>query len=1216
MIDGEGDSGVRDEGGSPSSDIDPFGSGVDPFASGVDPFASTPGGAGKNSPRSLGGGVQAMSADELAGGGDGYGDNDFRPIDLTGVVLGNLHIERKLGQGGMGEVWRGRNVDLDVPVAVKVLPPEMAADPQFVMRFVREARAVAMLDHPNIVRVFDAGRRECQGRVLRVMVMELVEGKDALEMMLAGKGGKLSPREAAEVALGAAKALRYAHSKAVIHRDIKPANILVGGGKLGGPRLDAVVKVLDFGLARVLEDRIGGGPSEGLQSGTGHIVGTPHYMPPEQARGLAVDGRADVYSLGVTLYELLTGSLPFEGGTAFSIIEGHVREPMPFPRERFADVPESLRGLVEGMCAKEADDRIPLKQVIEGLERFLGISQVSAATPRSMVTTAVRHNISTPANTFIGREREFGELAELFAEGARLVTVMGPGGVGKTRFTQEFGLRVVGSYSGGVWFCDLTEARTVDGVCHAVGMGMGIPLTTADGVAQIHAAMRMRGAMLIVLDNFEQVTEFAAATVGVWMKDTSEVRFLVSSREPLHVRGEQGYPLQPLDGADGAAGVELFLDRAREVKPGYQPDAETVTAITELVRQLDGIPLAIELAAARVSAMSPQQILLKMPRRFDLLTSRRRDASARQMTLRGAIEWSWDLLKPWEQAAMAQCSVFVDGFFLDAAEAVIDLSEFPEAPFTMDVVEALVEKSLLRAYAVPQLPGETRYRMLESIRDFAAWKMGSMGGNAQSAEHDVSRLRRRHAEFYVGYAEHWQKRVGTHSVVEALTRGQIELENLFAVQDTFAKEDPELAAKSIIAQFEVMRIRGPWQDLVTRLERALSGLTGFVPTDARLLDNPTIVSAKMVSLLVFAYEAVGVGISEDVTSKMAIAMAEKVDTASPSAESKRVLSMAYRSCYIRGNGSGDLHDESLPILKKSEEAARAANDVWLAELARVGAAIPMLMAGRFDEAQELLLSSKAVLQKIGDKHAIAGLIHNQGMLFASRSELDKALACYAEAAELNRELGNKAWLARNYGGSGSAHFLAGRYEESLKQQLESLRIYREMGIRLGTAGPIYNIAEVLQAIGKYAESETYFAEALALGLEYDAVRLVEYVYAMRPLAFVKWAIAGAPETKRVLTQALSDLEASRKLRYPKGLPEGQEDAEPYYTAVEARAWWEFARLGGDDTAECQEKAIAMAAAAWRVSNAMAEDDREKLKSDAKGYFQREAYVLLAGVPLA
>jgi predicted ATPase len=1056
----------------------------------------TPGDAGSIT-RELQVAMQAESAPVAEPG-------DF--VDLTGVTLDNLLIERRLGFGGMGEVWKGRDTELDIAVAVKVLQSHLASDPNFVIRFLREARAVARLDHPNIVRVYQAGRREHQGRYLRVMVMEFVDGVDVHEAMRAGQGGRLDPRRAAEIALGVANALRYAHAKGVVHRDIKPENLLV-------PRDGAGVKVLDFGLALLNASSL-------RVTKSNAILGTPQYMSPEQAQGKHADARADIYSLGITLYELLTGQVPFPGESAFTMIEGHVKGELTFPTQAFDRVPPMFRELISGMCAKAPDDRVPLKHVIEKLEEFLGVSHATA-TPATR--EGPRTNLSPLPTSFVGRESELEELRQRLKGGARLVTVMGPGGIGKTRFTREYGLSVAGDYPGGVWFCDLTEARSELGVCHGVGQGMDIPLTQADPIAQIHAALRMRGRMLIILDNFEQVAEHAAATLGKWLHDTPEVQFIASSREPLHLDGEKTFPLNALDAGDFAAAVQLFADRASDVRKGFALDDSNRQAVHRIVQELDGIPLAIELAAARVAALSPQQIVERLPRRFELLTSRRRDASAKQQTLRNAIEWSWNLLAPYEQLALAQCSVFRDGFFLEAAEAVLDLGgsgvpPLPEGggagdsargeagtasqligrrpmPLTMDVVESLVEKSLLRAYETPELPGETRYRMYESIREFADWKMAdpdairsagvppaqstavppassSAAGTAAlrpTGPEAAQALRLRHAEHYVSYAEAWDEKILRHAGLEALNRISLEFENLFTVQDGLEAYEPGLAARALLAVDGTLRTRGPWLPRIPRLERALP----------RAGESDMALKTKLLTALAAAHMDCGSRDEMDRASTEAIACASNIG-ADP--EALRLKARAFQTRGLVHSRLGE-YDAALSRYAEAEAIHRELGDrVGVAGNVHLRGDVHM-NRGEYDAALACYVEAEPVNRELGNLVGIAANVSNRGLVHTYRREDDIALACLAAAEALNRELGSRAAISANVGNRGLVHMNRREYDPALACFAETETISRELGNRFGVAGCIHNRGMIHSDRRDYDAALACYAEAEAINRE-------------------------------------------------------------------------------------------------------------------------------------
>ncbi len=226
---------------------------------------------------------------------------------------------------------------------------------------------------------------------------------------------------------------------------------------------------------------------------------------------------------------------------------------------------------------------------------------------------------------------------------------------------------------------------------------LGVLLSKGDPVVQLGHAIAGRGRCLVILDNFEQLLAHAGATLGHWLDRASDAAFVVTSRERLHLPGEELIVVEPLALATDA--VELFAARAQAVGPGFALSDANRAAVTEVVRLLDGLPLAIELAAARVRVLSPAQIVERLKDRFKLLAGARGTAG-RQATLKAAIDWSWDLMTACEQAALAQCSVFEGGFTLEAAEATLNLSRWPEAPPTIDVVQALVDKSLLRCWHV------------------------------------------------------------------------------------------------------------------------------------------------------------------------------------------------------------------------------------------------------------------------------------------------------------------------------------------------------------------------------------------------------------------------------------------------------------------------------------------------------------------------------------
>ncbi len=325
------------------------------------------------------------------------------------------------------------------------------------------------------------------------------------------------------------------------------------------------------------------------------------------------------------------------------------------------------------------------------------------------LTSLHQTNLPIPSTPFLGRERELAQVLGLLSqEGVRLLTLTGPGGTGKTRLGLQAAGGLADRYPHGVWWVPLAPLRDPELVPATAAQALG----AKDGLGE-HIGDK---SMLVLFDNFEQVVEAAAEVAGL-LASCANLDLLVTSREPLHVTGEQEYAVPPLVHEEG---VGFFLARARAVKPDFQADE----AVSEICRRLDDLPLALELAAARVKALSSKQILERLEQRLPLLTGGARDLPERQRTLRATIEWSHELLTSEDQRLFARLAVFAGGCTLEAAEEV--------AAADVDALQSLVDKSLLR-------PSEERYWMLETIREYAAERLAGRDeedrlGEDESAE--------------------------------------------------------------------------------------------------------------------------------------------------------------------------------------------------------------------------------------------------------------------------------------------------------------------------------------------------------------------------------------------------------------------------------------------------------------------------------------------------
>jgi predicted ATPase/class 3 adenylate cyclase/Tfp pilus assembly protein PilF len=677
-----------------------------------------------------------------------------------------------------------------------------------------------------------------------------------------------------------------------------------------------------------------------------------------------------------------------------------------------------------------------LKGVAEPVELFEAGDEAAAFMPPSDAEKAyrvarqgdlwvpvreVRHNLAPERDSFVGREAELRALADAFEAGARLVTVVGPGGTGKTRLARRYAAAWLGEWPGGVYFCDLSEAHDLSGVQLAVALALGVPLVKGDASAQLGHAIAGRGRCLVILDNFEQVQAHAHATVGTWLDMTRDARFVVTSRERLHLAGEVVAELDPLPPGDDA--IALFAARARAQQPHFAVDEGNLAAVSEIVRLLDGLPLAIELAAARVRVLSPAQILARMQDRFALLTGAR-GVAARQATLKAAIDWSWDLLAPWERSALAQCSVFDGGFTLEAAEAVVGLNDWPDAPNVLDAVQALVDKSLLRAWhpnAARRLDiAEPFFGMYLSIHEYAAQKLLAFGDRL------VADTQQRHASYFAGF--------GSDAAIDALLRDgganrrrtlALELDNLVsACRRAIGRHQADLAASCFLAAWAVLEAQGPY-GLASELGLQVAALDGLGPHRAALVHS--------------------------------------------------ALAQALRS-------QGDIA-RSEGVLACALTLAQAADDRRALAIASREWAVARHRDGRIEEAQRGFDTALAVHEALNDRAQLGALRANFANLQMELGHMAAAQDSYHEAIALHREVGNRAAEGIAIGNLGTLHHELGRLDEAHAAYDEALRIHRKTGSLLQEAITLCNLGVLVAQRGDPGGAAAHYRDALTIHRE-------------------------------------------------------------------------------------------------------------------------------------
>lgn len=447
----------------------------------------------------------------------------------------------------------------------------------------------------------------------------------------------------------------------------------------------------------------------------------------------------------------------------------------------------------------------------------LVIPGLPANFPPLRTLVAPPHNLPRPSTPLLGRASEIEAIGALLQGGARLVTLTGPGGAGKTRLAQAIGASRLGDYPAGTFFIPLAPITDPGLVAPTIAHVIGVQEQPGRDVLDSLKAHLDGQVMLLVLDNFEQVVG-AAPVVANLLAACDGLRTLVTSREALRLRGEHEFPVPPLAVPrpqythDGAAlsqfgAVQLFIQRAQAADPTFAIDNHNARSVAEICYRLDGLPLAIELAAARIKVLSPQAMLARLGRPLDLLRGGARDLPARHQTLRQAIAWSYDLLDEAERALFRRLAVFAGGCTLDAAEAVCAGDGLTIDP--LDSIAALVNKSLLLREPAPD--DEPRFRMLETIREF--------GLEALSAAGDGPAARRTHAEYFLSVAERAAPELAGRGQATWLDRFEADQDNLRAALHFLEETNVEQALRMGVALWRFWLVRGHLSEARLHLER-------------------------------------------------------------------------------------------------------------------------------------------------------------------------------------------------------------------------------------------------------------------------------------------------------------------------------------------------------------------------------------------------------------
>ena len=725
-----------------------------------------------------------------------------------------------------------------------------------------------------------------------------------------------------------------------------------------------------------------------------------------------------------------------------------------------------------------------------------------------------------PSGRTIGREGETKELSELLAtDHVHLVTLLGPGGIGKTHLALQIGNNLATAFQGRVHFVDLSEQQTIAGLSNAIAEAIGSRLTSSGAPERIIAnVLSTWPTGLLVLDNYEQLAAFAEETVGFWIRSVPGCRFLVTSRTMLQLDGEVVYDLDSFAEPEIAAGmldetalsalrmnpaVALFEEKAHATDRKFQVNAANVGDIVRICRELQCHPLSIVLVAERVRMFTPAQIAVRLREKLSFVRSSKTN-------LWETIDWSYQLLSDSEKAVFRQASIFRDGFGIDAIPEVFSLNESGGGD-VFDILDSLCRQSLLRSTV--SVSGEKRFDMLKVIQEFgqAQWQ------RVEDKLTPPSDLFTRWSRHYVSLAEYWASRIRTPQCREAMDRLAAERENVLGVQEqALLLGQSEMAGRAILAYASALAVRGPAALRAPRLQQSIDAVgKEFLGLRCRLL-----VELSDALWATGQWHQAGDRIDE------AVAIAESL--ADPPALAWALAEQAR----IKGSLDEVPIEIKLKIYERAERIFRDLHDFGSVAGCLTGMGDAFFRAGQFDLAEAKFRASSELSRSAGDlmgearclnsygkmlrntaqpdraarqfeeaarinrglddKLYLAGNITNWGMALTDLDKFDEAFTLFETAGKLHSALGNHAWGAVNLGAKARALLMCKRLDEALACVCQAQHIAEEVGHKEDVALHAENRGRILQELGRQEEAVGYLQESCEIREQIGEVSIPRY----------------------------------------------------------------------------------------------------------------------------
>ena len=707
---------------------------------------------------------------------------------------------------------------------------------------------------------------------------------------------------------------------------------------------------------------------------------------------------------------------------------------------------------------------------------------------------AFRNNLPPQITSFIGRENEIAHVKRKL-QTHRLVTLTGPGGTGKTRLSLQVAADLLDRFHDGAWFIELAPLTDPDLIPQTILSAIGISEQSGTPPLERLREYLHETKSLIVLDNCEHLLEASATVADTLLNAAPNLTVLASSREVLGVKGEVSYPVPSLALPDPKnlpmveqlsqyEAVRLFIERALLVAPHFSVDQNNAPLIAQICYRLDGIPLAIELAAARVKMMSVEQISKRLDDRFHLLTGGARTALPRQRTLRALIDWSYDLLSESERLLLHRLSVFTGGWTLEAAEEVCagqnnilngkGVSEDDILSYgVLELLTQLINKSLV--VVIEPSPGkETRYRMLDTIRQYAYEKLLEAGGSET--------VRQQYITYFVDLAERAEPHLRAFDMLRWLERLEDELDNIRAALEWGLKSNIGAVLRLASALLWFWHIHNHKNEAIDWLEQGLdreAAERGEKP----LWPERALLRGKALNVAGFLLRN-----SEKRLKLLEEALRLFRELGIPGKQGAATALRTLGNCELEKGQNEQarvLAEESLSIFMDIEDQFDIAECLNLL----VGLA---MNDGDFERARRLQEEALALRKEIGDKDGIAFTLCMLGQIAHSQYEVVRAQALYEESLALFREIGNKTWLAEITGALADLASIRGDHQEAIGLMEEGLALARNLDDKYGIAHLMLNLGDAARFQGDNDRAAQLYEETLTLSRKMDANNFVAY----------------------------------------------------------------------------------------------------------------------------